>query len=290
MLKIGFSLCYFHADPTRPIFKGKTLLYFEKSLCDWIQSQNALIWPIPPSPTDLPHLLPKYVQEIDGLVLQGGSDIAPETYGQTALRPEWKGDVVRDYYEIALLTECISQNKPIFGICRGAQLINVAFGGTLFQDLATQRPETSCHRDWDIYDQNFHPIQFQNRSRIQRLYPTLQTAITNSIHHQAIDRLGQGLQAEAVSIPDQIIEAIQLESPELYVYGIQWHPEFHSPQNPDVLDGIPLLKEFLKETQRRKEHRSCSSLSTPPTESSFSKSKKTLQNPSNSNWAEQKRL
>jgi putative glutamine amidotransferase len=286
MLRIGFSVCYFHADPTRPIFKGKSLLYLEKTLCDWIQLQPALVWAIPPSPIENISLLSEYIQEIDGLILQGGSDIAPETYGQEPLRPEWKGDFIRDQYEIALLKECILQNKPVLGICRGAQLINVAFGGTLFQDLTTQRPQASCHRNWEIYDENLHSVKLVRQSRIQKIYGDLQIAKTNSIHHQAIDRLGQGLRIEAVSIPDQIIEAIQLESPELYVYGVQWHPEFHSAQNPELLDGTPLLQDFLTESKLRKEYRSCSSSPTRPTENSFSSSKKILQSLSPLSWNE----
>src|SRR5580693_1998727 len=97
-LKIGLSACFFHADPKRPVFKGKTLLYLEQSLARWVMAQGALAYLIP-SPAPGPGVdLAALAGPLDGLVLQGGSDVAPGSYKEEALKPEWSGDAVRDLY------------------------------------------------------------------------------------------------------------------------------------------------------------------------------------------------
>lgn len=195
--------------------------------------------------------LKELVQEMDGLVLHGGSDVAPKSYGEEPLKPEWAGDYVRDQYEIALLKEFMAQGKPTLGICRGAQLVNVAFGGTLYQDIATQRPDAVDHRNWEIYDQNFHDVKFAEGSGLSRLYPGISTAKINTVHHQAVKDLGKGLVAEATSVPDGIIEAIRFKGPD-WVCAVQWHPEFHDATDKSLLDGKPLLADFLKQAQQRR--------------------------------------
>src|SRR4051812_16586482 len=106
--RIGFSSCYFHADPQRPIFKGKTLLYLEESLAHWVQAQGVFCYMIPSVNPKSSLKLKDIAQDLDALVLQGGSDVAPETYGEKALRPEWGGDAVRDLYEIELFREFLA--------------------------------------------------------------------------------------------------------------------------------------------------------------------------------------
>ena len=93
-----------------------------------------------------------YAQWLDGLVLHGGADVWPGSYGEEPLREQWKGDRVRDDYEIASVHAFRKAGKPVFGVCRGLQLMNVAFGGTLYQDLATQKPSEVTHRDAVTYD------------------------------------------------------------------------------------------------------------------------------------------
>ena len=100
--------------------------------------------------------LDDYADTLDGLVLQGGNDVAPETYGETPLHPDWAGDRVRDRYEIELIDAFVRAGKPVFGICRGLQLLNVMFGGTLLQDIATQRPASRAHRDGSAFERHFH--------------------------------------------------------------------------------------------------------------------------------------
>jgi putative glutamine amidotransferase len=191
-----------------------------------------------------------YAAELDGLVLQGGADVSPLTYGETPIKPEWQGDRIRDMYEIDLLQEFVSAGKPVLGICRGLQLINVAFGGTLYQDIVTQRVGSHLHHhNPSAFDQHFHRIAFVAGSGLAGLYTDFANVRVNSIHHQAVKVLGKDLVIEALSMPDDIIEAIRWEG-ESYVRGVQWLPEFHDPSDPELLDGRPLLREFLAEAQR----------------------------------------
>src|SRR5688572_18325884 len=117
----------------------KTLHYLEQSVAHWVLSGRAMAVMIPAvtkdsivTRSDLE--LHDYAEALDGLVLQGGNDVAPETYGETPLHPDWAGDRVRDLYEMELIDAFIRAGKPVFGVCRGLQLLNVMHGGTLLQD------------------------------------------------------------------------------------------------------------------------------------------------------------
>ena len=272
-LKIGISACFFHADPRRPIFTGKTLQYVEQSIVHWVQSRGAiaLVVPSPAGSTQRGDVtLAHYAALLDGLVLEGGSDMWPGSYGEQALRAEWNGDRVRDEYEIALARAFIELRKPVLGICRGLQVLNVAFGGTLYQDIATQKDGALRHRDPQLYDQNYHAVEFVAGTRLARLYPHSTSAIVNSVHHQGIKDLAPYLVVEARCPNDGLIEAIRYDnergSIKSYVAAVQWHPEFHdlravpqfvpeavpgwqSPVDlgklPQLIDNDPLLADFL---------------------------------------------
>lgn len=246
--RIGFSACFFHSDPKRPVFKGKTLLYLEQSIAHWMIRHGAMAYMIPSTPSDGDLRLRDWAHDLDGVVFQGGSDVSPRSYGETAMRPEWEGDFVRDQYEIELFREFQKLGKPVLGICRGAQLINVACGGTLYQDIGTQVPGALVHRDWEIYDQNFHEIKFEKDSLLSKLYPDSKTAKVNTVHHQAIKDLGKGLAVEARSETDGVIEALR-GTGDSFVYAVQWHPEFQDQKDESLLDGGPILKRFLEETR-----------------------------------------
>ena len=112
--------------------------------------------------------------------------MAPESYGQTAVRPEWSGDRARDEYEMELVSLCLALDKPVLGICRGAQVLNVTLGGTLWQDIATQHPGQRVHRDWDVYDRHAHDVTIEPDSRLAAVMDTT-TATASCHHHQAID-------------------------------------------------------------------------------------------------------
>lgn len=256
--RIGLAPCFFHADPQRPIFKGKTLLYLEESLSHWLQRAGALPLMLPTPAGDV--TADELLATVDGLVLQGGSDVCPGSYGEEPLRPEWCGDPVRDAYETALVRACIAADKPVLGVCRGMQVMNVALGGTLWQDIATQTPGCRTHRDWDVYDALCHDVRIQPDSWLAAWTGIGERACVNSVHHQGVRTLGHGLRAEAVSADDGIVEAVRYDptgdaDPDgaaPFAYGVQWHPEFQEADEDALLDGRPVLAAFLRAVQARR--------------------------------------
>ncbi len=257
-LRVGVSACFFHADPERAIFKGKTLLYAEESMLRWVMEGGALPYLLPRAaggvtPADL-------LTEVDGLLLQGGSDVAPGQYGETPRHRQWQGDAPRDTYEAELIRACIAADKPVLGICRGLQILNAALGGSLYQDIAADYPKGRVHRDWHVYDQLFHTIEVEPESWLAAHYPGQHQARVNSVHHQAIKVLAPNLRAEAFSSEDQIIEAARYtatlpDGRTPFAYGVQWHPEFlddHTAESdPTTLTRAPLMAAFLDEIRQR---------------------------------------
>jgi len=247
-LKIGLSACFSYADPARSYFSRKTLQYVEQSIAHWVMSSGAMVVMVP-CPTGSTQrgdvTYEHYAQWLDGLVLHGGADVWPGSYGETPLDDRWSGDRVRDEYDKALVAAFEAVGKPIFGVCRGLQILNVAFGGTLYQDIATQLPESFAHRDADIYDQNFHSVDIVPGSQLSALYPGAERVRVNSIHHQAIKNLSPEFEAEAYSVTDGIVEAIRRKDrSKSYIAATQWHPEFHQ-YGSDTIDDGALLEDFL---------------------------------------------
>jgi len=255
VLKVGISACFFHADPQRPIFKGMTLQYIEQNMAHWVMQRDAMALMIPSPDGDTRRTASRigvadYARELDALLLMGGSDVCPETYGEKAIKPEWNGDRIRDDYEISLLRAFMGENKPVLGVCRGAQVINVAFGGTLYQDIATQVAGALNHRNWDIYHENTHATSIVAGTSLARLYPGKGIVKTNSVHHQAVKDLGRELAVEAWSEPDHLVEALRWRGPS-YVFAVQWHPEFHDRADESIVDDTPILDDFLQHAARK---------------------------------------
>ena len=248
-LRIGVSARIFHPEPGAKGLRGKTLQYLEESIAHWVMSRDVLVFMIPTvghqgmlHPSNI--RLRDYAKHLDGLLLQGGADVSPQSYAEQATSPEWPGDRVRDMYELELLHEFIESGKPVLGVCRGCQLINVAFGGTLYQDIATDVPTASVHVN-ENYDQHRHSVHFPDGSTLANMFPGRRDAIVNSIHHQAVKTIGRDLNIEAVSAADGIIEAVRYRRAP-FVMGVQWHPEFHRAGGPELLDCTPLLDTFLR--------------------------------------------
>ncbi len=252
-VKVGISACFFHSDVARPIFTGKTLQYVEQSIAHWVMSTGALAVMIPDPAGDTQQgdaALHDYAGWLDALVLEGGSDMWPGSYGETVLQDKWNGDRVRDDYEIALLRAFEHAGKPVLGICRGLQVMNVAHGGTLYQDIDTLRPGGVSHRDAGLYDRNLHPLEFEPGSRLAAIFEGTPTAVVNSVHHQAIKVLGGGLVVEARCPGDAMIEAIRRPGGS-YMAAVQWHPEFHR-RGEGTLDDLPMLEDFLRAARAAK--------------------------------------
>jgi putative glutamine amidotransferase len=165
---------------------------------------------------------------LDAVFLPGGADIDPASYG-TAPHPLCdKTDRERDRVELLLARWAIADGKPVLGVCRGMQLINIATGGTLYQDLATQYPNGIKHDYFPFGGQSHrrdylaHEVQIADDSRLAHLFAP-RTIKVNSMHHQGVRTLGAGLLATARA-PDGLIEAVEGTGPN-YLLAVQWHPE-----------------------------------------------------------------
>ena len=248
-LKIGISACFFHPNEERSLFKGKTLQYIEQSVAHWIMSQGDLAVMIPglEGPTQKGSAqLHDYASWLDGVVLMGGSDVWPGSYGEKALHPDWEGDRLRDEYDIQLIKAFGHVGKPVLGICRGMQIINVAFGGTLYQDIPTQILNADRHRNSESYDLNLHEVHIHSNSHLSQVLGGVTQAKVNSIHHQCVKDLAKNFDIEAYCPVDKIPEAIRRQqgNGESYVAAMQWHPEFHQ-SSLGTLNDAPILKDFL---------------------------------------------
>jgi putative glutamine amidotransferase len=170
---------------------------------------------------------------LDGVLLPGGVDLDPGTYGQAPLPTCGRLDPARDRVELAFARWAIAEGKPLFGLCRGLQIVNVALGGTLYQDIAAQRSDAIKHDCFPTAgysrDHLAHPVTVTSGSRLDALVGTAPLRV-NSMHHQAVKDLAPGLVSTAVA-PDGLIEAVEFpNSP--FVLGVQWHPESLTERDP----------------------------------------------------------
>lgn len=165
-----------------------------------------------------------WARHLHGFLFTGGGDLDPKYYGQVMLPECGKPNAARDAFEMELLPLAVKAGKPVLGICRGEQVINAALGGSLIQDIPSQRPEAASenHRDNDHRYSPNHPAKVLPGTRLYQLLGC-EALLTNSIHHQAVDTPAPGLRVSAVS-PAGIVEAIEAENGP-FLLGLQWHPE-----------------------------------------------------------------
>ncbi|MFN3704877.1 MAG: gamma-glutamyl-gamma-aminobutyrate hydrolase family protein [Thermoflexales bacterium] len=176
----------------------------------------------------------------DGVMLTGGGDVNPKRYSEDYIHPEVYGvDEDRDHVEIELAKLAVAADKPLFAICRGVQVLNVALGGTLHQHLPELTPIE--HRGHNRPRQEpAHEVQIEPGTRLAQIIGT-DRAEVNSFHHQAIDTVAHGL-CVAARAPDGLVEAVEMPH-KRFVLGVQWHPE-------DMFDSSPpmrcLFEAFVK--------------------------------------------
>lgn len=178
-----------------------------------------VIWPI----TCAHSAMKETLARLDGLLVSGGNfDIDPAHYGEAAILAlgEIKDDRTR--FELDLIELAAKRDVPLLGVCGGAQAINVAFGGTLYQDIATQMPGALEHQQGALRYRGGHPVKIHDGTLLRRIVGRDQLE-ANTTHHQAVKQLGKGLIVNATA-EDGVIEG--LESKEhAFVVGLQWHPE-----------------------------------------------------------------
>lgn len=171
------------------------------------------------------------VDLIDGLLLSGGYDVSPLYYGEEPQRDLGEIRPERDAYELALIHTAYASQKPILGICRGLQLLNVAFGGTLYQDIPHALPTSLQHNQKAKPEEASHTVKLVEDSLLQQLMKT-PSLLTNSYHHQAIKEVAPGFQVNARA-HDEIIEGIE-KIGNLFILAVQWHPELMMMKHPNM--------------------------------------------------------
>lgn len=165
----------------------------------------------------------RYIGLVDGIIFTGGNDVSPLSYGENPISQVNNVSSIRDDYETSLFKRAYAGRIPVLGICRGNQLINVALGGSLYQDINAQVPGSLGHSpDGISVDELYHSIKIEKDSRLHNIFND-ENIFVNSFHHQSIKRLGDGLVISAMS-EDGIIEGIE-STKAGFLIGIQSHPE-----------------------------------------------------------------
>jgi len=178
---------------------------------------------------------------LDGLLLSGGGDIDPEIYGEPAHPATNEIEIDRDRVELALARWVVEKAKPFLAICRGIQVLNVALGGTLIQDIPSEMPDALEHSfERGIVERGYHahPVKIAANSRLAQVMQT-EIVQTNSWHHQAIKQAASKLQVTAYA-PDGVIEAVEVPE-RRFAIGVQWHPEWmfeHQPEHRRLFEGL----------------------------------------------------
>ena len=168
-------------------------------------------------------LVPSIAEYAHGIVLVGGEDVDPSRYGADRHPATEAPDPRRDDMELALVLAARQARLPVLAICRGLQVLNVALGGTLVQDIPSQRPASLAHDPRAPRDQRSHAVSITGGSRLAGVIGCTEMSV-NTLHHQCIDQPGEGLRVVARS-SDDIAEAAESTDPAWWAVGVQWHPE-----------------------------------------------------------------
>lgn len=207
-----------------------------------VTAVGGIPWMIPLLDQDLGTLREIY-DRLDGVLIAGGVDMEPASYGEERTALCGSTDPARDRVELQLARWAMDEGKPLFGICRGLQVINVAQGGSLYQDIGAQREAAIKHDYFPTAgfarDHLAHDVALAPGSRLATVFDAASVAV-NSMHHQGIRQLGRDLRVTATA-PDGLVEAI--ESPDgRYLVAVQWHPEVFEETDPHV---EALLRDFV---------------------------------------------
>ena len=179
--------------------------------------------PIVVPPSASPNAALRVLDVVAGLLLSGGEDVDPSRYGAVPHPELGPINCARDDTEMALLSRARALGLPTLAICRGIQVMNVALGGTLVQDLPSEREGLAAHDVDDERDSRVHGVRIDPDSRLVSILGA-QSLGVNSIHHQAVDRLGEAMRISARA-DDGTVEGVESDDPNWWMVGVQWHPE-----------------------------------------------------------------
>lgn len=176
-------------------------------------------------------VLMAYLDRVSGVVVTGGAfDIPPELYGEAPREGLGPVKAGRSHFELALVRLALSRGLPVLGVCGGMQLLNVALGGTLVQDISRELPSARRHEQAHDRAQPQHPVEVKEGSQLADCLGK-GSLMVNSTHHQAIKVVAEGLAVTAVA-PDGVVEGVEAKDSGAFVVGVQWHPEL-------LLDSVP---------------------------------------------------
>jgi putative glutamine amidotransferase len=199
--------------------------YVNAAYLDAVQQAGGVPVPLPPQLT--PPGRAELLKRLHGVLLTGGGDVDPRHFGESPHATTSEVSAARDGLEIALTRWAIQTRLPLLAICRGIQVLNVALGGSLHQDIPSAPGSPYDHSQTALQTRargtTAHPVKVQDGSRLAGILGVLEVDV-NSFHHQAINRLGRGLEAVAWA-PDSIVEGVELGDDGQFVVGVQWHPE-----------------------------------------------------------------
>lgn len=199
------------------------------------------------TPAHSPESIERLMGACSGLLLTGGEDVEPSRYGEDPI-PEL-GDVHpgRDAMEFQTLDLAMARGLPVLAICRGAQVLNVHLGGTLYQDIEAQCPEVVAHYQSAPWGEHQHQLRIEPDSLLGGILGSEPVHI-NSYHHQAIKELAPGLRITAVA-EDGLVEAVETTDG-TWVLGVQWHPERHEAQAPSSDPNLRVIQAFAERVRR----------------------------------------
>ncbi len=185
--------------------------------------EGAGLLPLVAPPLAAPGAAAELLDRVDGLVLSGGEDVDPRHYGARPHPALGETHAARDAWELALVDAARERRMPVLAICRGMQVLNVALGGTLVQDIPSERPSTLRHAVSAERTRRVHEIACECDTRLHAAVG-VRTLSVNSSHHQSVDQLAPALRISARA-PDEIVEGVETVDPDWWVVGAQWHPE-----------------------------------------------------------------
>lgn len=199
--------------------------------------------------SDDPTVVEQYLDRVSGLVITGGAfDIPPSAYGEVDKENLGIVKPGRTNFEMAVLKGALQRKLPILGVCGGMQLLNVAFGGTLIQDIATELPNARPHEQKHDRTQPQHPIDVKDHTLLAECVGGKGQLMVNSTHHQAVKAVGGGLIVSGVAV-DGVVEAIESTDQTHFVLGVQWHPELMSDTVPP---NLGIYRAFVGRARERR--------------------------------------
>jgi len=226
-------------DPNRTFSKGTKLHYIQEHYCQFVLIGDG-VPVILPAIEDLDYV-PDLISKLDGLIITGGVDVEPSLYNENNTH-SLGCDILRDRYEIELIHAARRQARAVLGVCRGIQVLNVAFGGSLYQDIPSMIDGALIHHRFAEGKETFHNVLLTRHSILSEIFERDEIEV-NSSHHQSVKELGKGLLPLAAS-QDGVIEAVHCPD-DRCTYGVQWHPEriLHDPKQAD------LARWFIRQAQ-----------------------------------------